>query len=187
MKNVIIIHGRPDKEEYLDPTMPKPVDAHWIPWLKKQLEERGYIVHVPAMPEPYEPDYEKWKEEFEKIPINSETILIGHSRGGAFILHWLSDHEIKVGKVLLIAPSITPNHPIENGFSEFQIDSNLVNKTNGIVMFYSSDDEEGIIESAEKIKSTINNIDIREFTNKGHFTSDDGVSQFPEILEEIKL
>ncbi len=185
MKKVFIIHGRPDKDEYFDPTKPKPVDAHWLPWLKRELEATGYSVEAPAMPVPYEPNYEAWKKVFEELTLDTETVLVGHSRGGAFLLHWLSDHDVKVGKVLLVAPSITVNHPVEVGFSEFTIDTHLVVKTDGITLLYSIDDEEGILKSVAKIKETIKDIKVIQFTDAGHFTSEDGYDEFPELLEEI--
>ncbi len=57
MKKVILLHGRPDKEEYFDDTIPKPHGAHWFPWIKEQLEKRGISVDIPEMPRPYQPDY----------------------------------------------------------------------------------------------------------------------------------
>ena len=41
MKNVIIIHGTEGYPE-----------ENWFPWLKKNLEERGYNVTVPQFPSP---------------------------------------------------------------------------------------------------------------------------------------
>lgn len=138
------------------------------------------------MPVPYEPVYEDWRVEFEKLSVDANTVLIGHSRGGAFLLRWLSDHEVHVGKVFLVAPSITPNHPLEVGFSEFVIDPNMVAKTKGVTLFYSTDDEEGILESVEKIKQVLPAIVIKEFSDKGHFTIGDmETDEFPELLEEM--
>ncbi len=185
MKTAIIIHGRPDKEEYFDGTLPKPTEAHWLPWLKRSLEARGYQAYIPEMPRPYEPRYEDWQEVLETYPIDQDTVLVGHSRGGAFLLRWLSEHDVRVGKVMLVAPSITPNYPVEVGFSEFTIDPRLTHKVGRVVMFYSTDDEGGILESVKKVKDALPEIVVKEFTTKGHFTSEDGVSEFPELLEEI--
>lgn len=185
MKTAIIIHGRPDKEEYFDDAQPKPTEAHWLPWLKESLEAQGFLVFVPAMPVPYEPVYEDWKREFERFPLDSDTVLIGHSRGGAFLLRFISDHDVRVGKVFLIAPSITPNHPVEVGFSEFRIDPHAVAKTNGVAVFYSTDDEEGILQSVAKIQSQLPNVVVKKFSDRGHFTTEDGVTEFPELLQEI--
>ena len=185
MKNIIIIHGSVSKEEFSE--SPLQSAKHWLPWAKEQLSTLGYTVNIPEMPEPYKPVYEEWKNILEKFEIGEETILIGHSCGGGFLVRWLSEHNIRVGKLILVAPWLDPKDELKNGFFDFEIHSNLVEKTkDGITMFYSTDDEEDILESVEKIKSVAINIKIVEFSDKGHFTESDAVTELPEILEEIK-
>lgn len=187
MKTAIIIHGMPSKEEY--DAAPERSGEHWYPWLKKELEVKGFEVQTPEMPVPYDPNYEKWKSTFEQFHIDEDTVLSGHSCGGGFLLRWLSEHNTKVGQLILVAPWIDPTGELgqRNDFFDFEIDHNLVSKTvNGIIVFYSTDDDEVVLKSVDKIKATISDIKIREFTDKGHFTTGDGVSEFPELLEEIK-
>ncbi len=186
MNQVILIHGRPDKEEYFDESMLKPHEAHWFPWLKEGLEERGIKTLIPIMPRPYQPDYDEWKSEFEKYQVTPETTLVGHSRGGGFLLRYLSENTIEINKLILVAPSTLANPEFVSGFYEYKMDPDLAKRTKGVTIFYSTDDEEGIIKSVEKIKENIPNITYYEFTNKGHFTEEDlGTKEFPELLEEI--
>ncbi len=184
MKNAIIIHGMPTKQEY--DTTPNQSQQHWLPWIKQQLEAQKIITTVPDMPMPYAPVYEEWKDTFECILLSKETILVGHSCGGGFLVRWLSEHDVKVGQLILVAPWIDIEKKLPNGFFDFEIDTNLLIKTmNGISMFYSADDDVDILQSVEKLK-TIQGIKIREFSNKGHFVKGSGVSEFPELLEGIK-
>lgn len=44
----------------------------------------------------------------------------------------------------------------------------------------------GIIKSFEKIKAALPDITFKEFSDKGHFTSEDGVSEFPALLEVLE-
>lgn len=186
MKTAIIIHGRPDKEEYYDLNVPTPSNAHWLPWLQKQLSVNDILAQTPEMPEPYAPDYEKWKAVFEQFHVDENTILVGHSRGGSFLLHWLSENKVNVGKVILVAPSMTPNMAVESGFWDYTIDTTLPERTAGLVLFYSTDDDDGIIESSEKVIGAIPSITVRKFEDKGHFTLGDlGTEEFPELLKEI--
>jgi uncharacterized protein len=186
MKTAIIIHGRPDKEEYYDLTVSSPSNAHWLPWLQKQLCVNDILAQTPEMPEPYAPDYEKWKAVFEKFQVDENTALIGHSRGGSFLLHWLSENKVNAGKVILVAPSITPNMAVERGFWEYTIDSTLPERVAELILFYSMDDDTGIIESAEKVITAIPAITVRKFEDRGHFTFGDlGTIEFPELLKEI--
>lgn len=186
MNQVILIHGRPDKEEYFDEAMPKPYEAHWFPWLKSELEARGVETFIPVLPRPYEPDYEEWKKVFETYTLTPETILVGHSRGGGFLLRYLSENKISVARLIMVAPSILPNPGVVTGFSEYEIDKSIGERIPKIVLMYSQDDEEGILKSVEKIKQNLPKITYLEFSDKGHFTEEDlGTKAFPELLEEI--
>ena len=186
MKNAIIIHGMPDKEEYLKEDSFRE-NQHWLPWLQHRFCIKGILAQVPAMPEPYAPDYEKWKEVFEYFPINEETILVGHSCGGGFLVRWLSENKVNVGQVVLVAPWLDPDKEFTKGFFDFVIDPDLVSRTKGVTVFYSLDDGKEILESVATIKATLPDAVFREFTNAGHFCEEDGYKEFPELLEAIHL
>ena len=104
MKNAIIIHGTCDEDEYFSDKYPSLSNSHWFPWLQKQLLINNIFTQTPEMPEAHKPDYDKWKKEFEKFDVNSETILVGHSCGGGFLIRWLSENKIKIKKLILVAP-----------------------------------------------------------------------------------
>ncbi|MEM4359442.1 MAG: alpha/beta hydrolase [Candidatus Bilamarchaeaceae archaeon] len=88
MSTVFIIHGWGANPE-----------SNWFPWLKKELEKRGYKVFVPAFPDSDFPNLAKWLKEFEKYRkyIDKNTIFVGHSLGVPFILNILErlDHSVK--------------------------------------------------------------------------------------------
>ncbi len=68
-KNCIIIHGCPSNMEQAQDPAARTYDKHWIPWTKKELTARGIKTETPLLPEPWSPDYEKFKAEFEKMRI----------------------------------------------------------------------------------------------------------------------
>jgi hypothetical protein len=72
--NCIIVHGCPS-----DPSEEKTIEyaKHWMPWIKKELISRGIKTEIPLMPEPWHPNYEAFKREFEKHKVTNNTILIG--------------------------------------------------------------------------------------------------------------
>lgn len=190
MRNAILIHGRPDKEEYYDPTYPTASNSHWFPWLAKQLQIKNIFAVTPEMPKPWQPRYNIWKEELERFEINSETILVGHSCGGGFIVRWLSENpDVKVSKVVLVAPWLNPeNNPVSDtaDFFDFDISPNIVEQTSGITIFNSDNDKETIHKSVNIIKNNVKNIEYKEFHNYGHFCFDDlNSEEFPELLDEI--
>lgn len=185
MKTAVIIHGMPDKEEYYDVNRPASSNCHWLPWIQKQLLLKNIVAQTPEMPVPYEPEYNAWKKVFEGFEINEDTILVGHSCGGGFIVRYLSENNIKVGKVVLVAPWIDPDNFLDTGMFDFVIDPEIVSKTKGVTIFESTDDMDEVQKSIEIIKQKTQGIKVVTFKDYGHFCySDMNTDKFPELLEE---
>lgn len=188
MKQCIIIHGQPDKEEYLSDDYPSPSNNHWIPWLQKQLSIKDISTQTPEILEAYNPQYDIWKTAFENYPINEETIVVGHSTGAGFILRWLSENKGKtVGKVVLVAPWIDPEGELEEDFfKSSSFDTELVSRTSGTTIFLGEDDSKDVHDSTEFILENITGIKVLRFENRGHFIIQDmGTEEFPELLDII--
>lgn len=96
MKRVFIIHGWD-----FNPKM------NWYPWLKKELEKKGYSVTVPAMPKTSEPEISAWVSNLKKVvgKLDEETYLVGHSIGCQAILRFLEreNYKGKLKKVVFVA------------------------------------------------------------------------------------
>jgi predicted alpha/beta hydrolase family esterase len=186
MKTAIVIHGMPSKEGYLAQGS-RATNQHWFPWIKGELEKNGFEVFMPEMPEPYEPDYKKWSEEFEKLPLQHDTVLVGHSAGGGFLVRWLSENKSKVGKVVLVAPWIDPNHQwAPKMFNGLVIDPTLPERTESTNIFISMDDEQEELDTFEILKEKLPGLQVKKFTDKGHFILRDmHTIEFPELLEVL--
>lgn len=186
MKNAIILHGQPSREEYYDPSMPSMSNAHWIPWLQGQLLKNHIAAVTPEIPRAYQPDWNLWCKEIERFEISPETMIVGHSRGGDFWLRWLSENRSrKVGKVVLVAPSLGYLEEDGNYFGHFELDPNMTERTAGISLFASDNDGQSMIDAASEVREKIANVNYREF-HLGHFTSRSmGTTEFPELLEEL--
>lgn len=188
MKTALILHGWPEEAEYFDPKKPAPSNDHWFPWIQRQLLLHGISTQTPEMPDAHKPNYEVWKKELERFDINEETILVGHSCGGGFLVRWLSEHDVRVGKVVLVAPWLDPNDPhmIDPDFFQFEIDPNLVSRTAGLTIMYSTDDYPDVLESLAFLKKNLKNVEFQEFTDKGHFVIDSlKTEEFPELLKNL--
>jgi len=105
----IVIHGCPSDVEKAMDSERRTYDKHWIPWIKRELSSKGVNVEVPLMPEPWEPNYKKYKGVFEKYEVDEDTILIGHSCGCAFLVRWLGETKQKINKLILVAPWKIPD------------------------------------------------------------------------------
>lgn len=97
MKNVVILHGTGETK-----------DSFWFPWLTKKLEEKGYTVSLPALPDTDYPDIKKWLPVALKETFTSETILIGHSAGGPLQLSVLENIDVKIKQAILVAGYARP-------------------------------------------------------------------------------
>lgn len=187
MKNAIILHGMPSREEYYDPDMPSMSNAHWLPWLQKQLLAEDIAAVTPEIPDCFDPVWEDWVREVERYDITPDTILVGHSNGGGFWVRYLSEHmELKVGKVVLVAPWLDPDKDETRGFFDFTIDPGVAARTQGMIIFHSDNDMGNVQKSVAVLRENIRGVGYREFHGYGHFTVNGmGRTDFPELLEEI--
>ena len=144
MKQVIIIHGCPSNKEKAMNPQTRTYDKHWIPWIKRGLISNHIKIETPLMPEPWSPDYNKFKIEFEKYKVTEDTILIGHSCGCAFLVRWLGETKQKINKLILVAPWKIPDKKdkFRVAFYTYSIDEAIKSRVKEIIMVTSDDEEE---------------------------------------------
>lgn len=196
-KNAIIVHGKPSKEGYYNANGPSASNSIWIPWLQNQLLIREIPTETPEIFRAFQPDYKLWSETFNRYEVTDDTMLIGHSCGGGFLMQWLSEHkEVSVGHVLLVAPAfgdtLTPDARYEvemlNGFGEFELDEAIPDRTKSLTLLYSDNDSVRVDATVEAITSKYPQIDKRLFEDYGHFVrmgNDQIRTEFTELLEII--
>lgn len=186
MKKVVIVHGWD-----FNPSM------HWYPLLKKELEKKGCECIVPKMPNTAEPKIEKWVSHLEKTAgmIDNETIFIGHSIGCQTIMRYLQTlpGQTKVRKVTFVSGWFKLSNledesvaQIARPWLETPINFKKVKqKISMLTVFLSDNDSYNCVqENAQIFKEQLGaNVIIEK--NKGHFTTEDGVMQMPEVLKEI--
>lgn len=188
-KRVYIIHGCPSASEKAMNPKTRTYDKHWIPWLKKELEAKGVKVETPLMPSPWKPNYEKFKNEFDKYETDEDTILIGHSCGSAFLVRWLGDTKREVSKLILVAPWKIQDKKdkFRKEFYEYQIDETIKNRVGKIIMFTSDNEEDGGKKSLSIFHQALGG-KIIELKGRGHYTqSDMGTIEFPELLKVVLM
>lgn len=190
MKNAILIPGRPDKDEHYDPARPSNSEDHWFSWLKRQLILQD--IHAVAIepPFPFRPRYHEWKKEFERFDLTPQTILVGHSCGGGFLVRYLSEHkDLRVGRVALVAPWMNPaDNPISDtaDFFKFAIDPSFPTRATSVTVFYSSDDHASVLKTIDILRSKVHGLQFKEYADKGHFTLNDlKTTEFPELLKVV--
>lgn len=185
MKNCIIIHGGPLTDVPEDPHNLHTL--YWHPWTKKELAKQNIDTLVPAMPKPWHPKYSEYKEVMDALPASEESVLVGHSRGVAFLLRWLGDTNQKVDKLIMIAPNLRTESedPELQSFYDFQIDPKLKELVTERVVFTSENDDLENMESAKLIADVLE-CKVVNLPKHGHFiTQEMGTDEFPELIEEI--
>jgi predicted alpha/beta hydrolase family esterase len=187
MRNALILHGKPSRERYENPNIPRPHEANWLPWLGAELGKRGVMVTIPAFPNPYSPDYEMWSSRFEESKVTGQTTIVGHSAGAEFALRWLSEHDqVYVDKLALVAPWRDAKAKYGE-FSQYDLDTELPKRIGRISIFNSLDDTTSIQERVASLRDTFPRARYVEFEDHGHFMLDNNMPtvEFPELLDEL--
>jgi len=93
MKNAILLHGM-----FGNP------DNFWFGWLRAQLDQQGYKVTAPQLPDPDNPDLRVWTPfALQNLKFDEETILIGHSAGCPLALSILNEINHPIRRAILVA------------------------------------------------------------------------------------
>lgn len=160
---------------------------HWIPWITQQFITRGIPTETPLMPEPWAPDYEKFKAVFERYTVSEDTILVGHSCGCAFLARWLGETKRTISTLILVAPWKIPddNDPVRHAFYSYDIDTSIRSRVRNIILFTSDNEVEEGKESLRLFHHALGG-NVIELPAHGHYTMDDmGTEEFPELLAAI--
>jgi len=158
--------------------------ANWFRWLKDELEKLGIQTHVPQFPTPGPHKPESWLKVIENQPIDENTILIGHSLGGSFILSVLEKHKVRAS-FIVAAPFGLTHRDVDSMIADFSnkaFDFNAIkNNCKEFHLYYSDTDEHVPIAHGEKLAKQLG-IPFVKTQGSGHFT----FPSFPRLLEDIK-
>lgn len=185
MKRVIIVHGWSGH----------PKEA-WFPWMKKELEKRGFNVEVPKMPNTDHPKIKSWVPFLAKIvgKSNKDTYLVGHSIGCQTILRYLASlpKDVKIGGVLFVAGwfklsnlGTEEERKVAKPWLNTAINFAKVRlHTKKFAAIFSDNDPYVPLENVKMFKEKLGakTIMVRK---KGHMGGDDKVTKLPIALKEL--
>lgn len=185
MKKIYIIHGWTGAP-----------DGSWFPWLKEELERKGYAVEIPTMPETDEPVISAWVSHLENIvgDIDENIYFVGHSIGCQAILRYFEKlpQGEKAGGAIFVAGWLTLTNlkndeekSIAKPWLENPINFERVKeKAKRFVAIFSDNDKFVPIENEKFFREKLGAETI-VFHNMGHFSEDDGFRELPQILDTI--
>lgn len=170
---------------------------HWLPWLKLELEQKGFEVVAPQMPNTNNPVVTQWVGHLSELvgELDEQTYFVGHSTGCQTILRYLEQAEGKMaGGCVLVAAwfklegmESEEEERIAEPWMRDDIDyENILSKTSNITVINSSNDDYGAVEENKRLFEERLHAKVQVLENKGHFTEGDGVTQLPEVLEELE-
>lgn len=160
-------------------------DSNWYPWLKKELEKRGYEVYLPDLPTIHtdKPSLKKQLAFLDKLlTIDKNTVIIGHSLG--CLLGMRIAEKIKFGKLIMVAgwdfDDLTPEHSL---FWPNKLNHKSIAKNVGQIISVTSDNDPyktAIV--VEEMNQRLGGTYVF-LKGKGHFTEKYGVTKIPQILK----
>ena len=177
IKRFVILHGRNGSP-----------NSHLFPWLKSQLEKKGYEVLAPALPHTQEPDDEEQTEfVLKNCELDANTVIVGHSFGGVVALRLL-EKGIRVNKVVLLCtpfsgefldkeprPSVTK--ACQKGF-DFK---KIIYGAKDFILLYDSTDYVVPMSDGEAFAEKLNTALIKIAGQEPHLSG----KKEPAVLEEI--
>lgn len=182
MKNVLVFHGTGGS--------PK---GNWFPWIKKELEKEGCQVFIPQFPDPREGNNLKnWLEVLKQYEanINEDTILIGHSLGGLFLLRVLERLKKSVTAAFFVSAPIGIKpilyYSSDKQFSGFKFNWEKIKKGAKHFKVYHSDNDPYIcLENGEGLAKHLG-VDLTFIPQAGHINAESGFTKFKPLFEDLK-
>lgn len=117
---------------------------------REKLEERGIKSIAPSYPNPSDPDFQDWVNEFHTQLNNAwngeEIVLIGHSLGGFFTLRLLGEcyseqWTKKLVGIVLVSPTATKRPKRRKIYAEEIKWDNILKLHFKLILFYSEGDD----------------------------------------------
>ncbi len=186
-KRVFIIHGWDGYPE-----------EGWFPWLKKELEARGFSVIVPQLPRPDEPRINNWVPKLTEVvgKPDEQTYFVGHSMGCQTITRYLErlPEDAVVGGAVFVAgffkrlTNLEDDDVVRSVADEWlktpiKLGAVKLHLPKSIAIF-SDDDPYVPMDNREDFANVLRAKIIVE-NKKGHFSGSTGTTKLPVALESV--
>ena len=156
---------------------------NWFSWLKDELEDNGFEVFVPNLPNTHNPIQEEWlKAALDLTDFDENTILIGHSLGTILIMRLLEKKKIKAA-FLVSSFDEDLGIPEINNFFDQPFDYEKI-KSNKLYMLSSDNDPYIPLHIAERLSKNLS-CKLTVFKGKEHLSNGTGNLRFPELRDMI--
>ncbi|MDP3957768.1 MAG: alpha/beta hydrolase [bacterium] len=170
----------------------------WFPWLKKELEARGFAVFVPQLPDAENPRIEGWVAKLAEtvgMP-DKDTYFVGHSIGCPTIARYLETlpDGVKVGGAVFVAGFFKRLTNLEEDFETQEtarlwltasldlekVKSHLPKS----VAIFSDDDPYVPLDNQDDFRNKLG-VEIIIEHGQGHFSGSTGTTELPIALQSV--
>lgn len=183
MKQALILHGTDATPE-----------SNWFAWLKERLQQDGYQVWLPLLPDNDRPNAKTYTDFLLSNPdfaFDNETIIIGHSSGAVEVLHLLQNlpENVKIKDAFLVSAFKDDLgwDMLKGLFGEPFDFAKIKSKADKIVFFHSDNDPYCPLEHAEYLAGQVDGkLIVRP--GQGHFNTEisDDYKSFPALMEVMR-
>lgn len=166
---------------------------NWFPWMRKELESRGYETVIPDFPDADAPLPEKWYPVLDALvdQVEPDSIVIGHSLGGLIALRFLERIHTIINVVALVSPTlgimpikyIEGDHPFLEGGCDWDV---IRSHTQHSIVFHSDNDPFVCMANGERAAQELG-VELSFVANAGHFNEKAGFTEFPQLLTELSV
>ncbi len=168
-------------------------EENWFPWLKTELEKHSCRVFVPQFPSPpvVPAKIVEWFDVFKtyESQLSEETICIGHSLGGKFLLRVLEKckHPIKAACFIGTPIGIPPiaNNARDHAFTGNNFDWEIIKRNAGQCIVYQSDNDPYVGFENGKVLAKNLGTELSFVPNAGHFNTKAGYTRFEDLRDKI--
>jgi uncharacterized protein len=184
MKRAVIVHCWGGSADYA-----------WYPWLRTELENRGYRVSVPDMPNTDNPKLAEWLPTLQGLAgePDEDLLLVGHSLGTVAIMRYLEGLTVgqQIGKAIFVA-GFTDQlgfKELENFFEKHIDFSEIRSRSkNGFVVIQSDNDPFVSGQYGTRLQEELNaKLTIKHGAKhmSGAVDGEDACTELPEIVENL--
>lgn len=186
-KRVFIVHGWDGNP-----------NENWFPWLKEELENKGFGGYVPQLPDPGSPRIYNFVPKLAETvgTPDEQTYFVGHSMECQTIARYLETlpHNIKVGGAVFVAGFFkrlkgleddadvqqTDKHWLETPLDLQKVKSHLQKN----IAIFSDNDPYVPLDNQDDFRDKLGSKIIIEH-NMGHFNEAAGITKLPIALKSI--
>lgn len=168
--------------------------SNWIPYLRNELESKGFEVYTPDFPTGVgKQNYDNWSKllsvYLDANIINKNTIIFAHSIAPIFICKFLVENKLKIKRLVCVCGfnnylGIDEEYDAVNESMYFDNLDDVKDFCNDIICLYSDNDPYVKYDAEKEFADIIANKQV-VISDGGHLNSESGYTEFTDLLKYI--